>query len=431
MRRWGAAALRRCHWKGREVGSLATLAFVVLFSAPAPQRLSAQVRIHAQAIPLLTRVSHAPGDRTLSEFALVQPAVMVEWRTPHFAPGTPHFALHVTLDGEGLTIPDGELAPGDYGEGFYDRRHPHTYVHELIGTAQDLLGRHDGPLELSVAAGKGFVAFGDDDPMSRPVVRYPVDHHFAQVLERAVVIGAATYGPARVEATWFNGDEPLGPSTWPNWDRGLDSRAIRLSLAPGHGLEAQYSHAKVLSPEHREGSGPAQVKDDASLRWTGALRGHDAYALVNWARTDEAQGAFIFHSLVAEGSTVLGRHHPYLRFERTERPEDQRTSDPFRSVRPPLDNTSLGATRWTVWTAGDGVSFLTARSRLEVRPFVEGSVARVRTIAGVFDPGAFYGSDVLPSLTVGVRLDWGGMGQMRMGRYFDDRHEMSMPGMDM
>ncbi|HET7040737.1 MAG TPA: hypothetical protein VFI13_01915, partial [Gemmatimonadales bacterium] len=299
------------------------------------------------------------------------------------------------------------------------------------GTAQDLLGRHDGPLELSVAAGKGFVAFGDDDPMSRPVVRYPVDHHFAQLLERAVVIGAATWGPARVEATWFNGDEPLTPSSWPNWDRGLDSRAIRLSLTPGHGVEAQYSHARVLSPEHREGSGPPQVKDDASLRWAGPLRGRASYALVNWARTDEASGFFVFHSLVAEGSTVLGRHHPYLRFERTERPEDQRTSDPFRSVRPPLDNTSMGRTRWTVWTAGDGVSFLTARGRLEVRPFVEGSLARVRTLEGIFAPETFYGSDVLPSVTVGVRLDWGGMGRMRMGRYFDREEGTSMPGMEM
>jgi len=302
-------------------------------------------------------------------------------------------------------------------------------VHELIGTAQDLLGRRDGALELSIAAGKGFVAFGDDDPMSRPVVRYPVDHHFAQILERAVVIGAATYGPARVEATWFNGDEPLKPSSWPNWDRGLDSRAIRLSLAPGRGIEAQYSHARVASPEHREGAGPTQTKDDASLRWTGALRRHASYALVNWARTDEANGFFIFHALTAEATTTLGRHRPYLRFERTERPEDQRTSDPFRSVRPPVDNTSLGTSRWTTWTAGDGVSFLTAGGRLEVRPFVEGSVARVAKLEGIFDPKSFYGSDVLPSATVGVRLDWGGMSAMRMGRYFD--HAATMPGMEM
>ena len=52
MRRRGAAALRRCQWKGREVGSLATLAFVVLCSAPAPQRLSANQKITRRSIPL-------------------------------------------------------------------------------------------------------------------------------------------------------------------------------------------------------------------------------------------------------------------------------------------------------------------------------------------------------------------------------------------
>ena len=431
MRRWGAAALWRWNCTGRGAGRLTTFALALLFSAPAPQRLSAQVQIHAQAIPLVTRVAHAPGDETRTEFALVQPALMLEWASPNTQPATPRFSFHTTLDAEGLTIDDGELAPGDYGEGFYDRRHPHTYLHELIGTAQDLLGRHDGKLELSVAAGKGFVAFGDDDPMSRPVVRYPVDHHFAQLLERAVAIGAATWGPARVEATWFNGDEPQRPSSWPNWERGLDSRAFRLSLAPREGVEVQYSHAMVRSPEHREGSGPTQRKDDASVRWAGAWRGHDTYALLNWARTDEANGFFIYHAVVAEGAATFGRHHAYARFERTERPEDQRTSDPFRSVRPPVDNTSLGTSRWTAWTIGDGVSLLTARGRLELRPFVEGTLAHVTRVNGIFDPESFYGSDVLPSVTVGVRLDWGGVGKMRMGRYFDRPGSTAMPGMEM
>lgn len=412
----------------------ASLVVAVLLAVSPTRPLAAQLSVHAQAIPLLTRAWQMPGsDPTRTEFALAQPAAMIEWRSagdPHAA-ARPRFSLHATLDAEGLTIPDGELAPGDYGEGFYDRRHPHTYVHELMGTAQDLLGRHDGRLELSVAAGKGFVAFGDDDPMSRPVVRYPVDHHLAQILERAVLIGSASYGPARIEATWFNGDEPVRPSSWPNWARAFDSRALRVTLAPGNGIEAQVSFAKVLSPEHREGSGPSQQKRDASLRWTGTVLGRPGYALLNWARTTEAEGFFTFHSLLAEAATTLGRHRPYTRLERTDRIEDQRTDDPMRSIRPPFDNTALGVTRWTVLSAGDGVSFHAAGGRLEWRPFIEGSVAHVRTLDGVFDPKTFYGSDVLPSVTVGVRLDWRGMGAMRMGRYFDRVSDMTMPGMEM
>ena len=36
------------------------------------------------------------------------------------------------LNLEGLTIANGELATGDWGEGFDDRRHPHTYLHEAM-----------------------------------------------------------------------------------------------------------------------------------------------------------------------------------------------------------------------------------------------------------------------------------------------------------
>ena len=47
---------------------------------------------------------------------------------------------------------------------------------------------------LSLTAGKGFAPFGTDDPMSRPVLRYPVNHHLAQILERAVAIGRSIAG---------------------------------------------------------------------------------------------------------------------------------------------------------------------------------------------------------------------------------------------
>ncbi|HWA40496.1 MAG TPA: hypothetical protein VG712_02735, partial [Gemmatimonadales bacterium] len=231
-----------------------TLAFLVPFGAAAPLRLSAQVGIHAAAIPLATRAWHTPGDRTLTEIAVVQPAVMLEWESPMDMEGTRpwSFGLRATLNGEGLTIPDGELAPGDHGEGYYDRRHPHTYVHEVVASAR-YCGWWSGDcrLQFGVTAGKGFAAFGTDDPMSRPAVRYPVNHHLAQILERAIVIGSLRWRGLAIERSGFNGDEPTRPRDWPNWDRGLDSRAWRFSARPLPGLEAQYSVARVKSPEHR------------------------------------------------------------------------------------------------------------------------------------------------------------------------------------
>jgi len=421
VRRLGARALGRSVLEGRGALRLATLTALVLGSVEAPTRLSAQASIHAQAIPLVTRASHLPeGGKTLTEFAIVQPSIVLGWRSPQSPVPSPSFLARLTLNGEGLTIEDGELAPGNFGEGYFDRRHPHTYVHEVVVAGHDLLGRHDGALRLGVAGGpKGFVAFGTDDPMSRPAVRYPVNHHFAQILERAIVIGSVGYGPLTLELTWFNGDEPTQPTDWPNWDRGLDSRAVRGTLTPVEGLELQLSYAKVKSPEHRGGAGPTQEKWDASLRYDGALADLPSYGLLEWARTEDAGGFFIYHSALGEAGVVLGRHRPYLRYEVTERPEEMRSSDPFHSQRPHTDDNIIGITKWSVLTAGYGVSFLTARGRLEVRPFVEGALAGVERLEGVLDPEFWYGGDVLPSLTIGVRMDWGGMSKMRMGRYID------------
>ena len=260
MRRVGAWALGRVVTEGRGAVRLTALAVVLLTAIHAPTRLRAQASIHAQAIPLVTSAAHMPeGGRTLTEFAIVQPTIMLEWRSPRSGDRRRAFLARATFNAEGLTIEDGELAPGDFGEGFFDRRHPHTYVHELIMAGHDLLGRHDGGLRLSVAGGpKGFVAFGTDDPMSRPVVRYPVNHHFAQILERAVVIGSVAYGPATLEVTWFNGDEPTQPTDWPNWVEGDEFRA---ALLDGEGIL-------------RRTASPTAAADQSNLYLIASLRVH-------------------------------------------------------------------------------------------------------------------------------------------------------------
>lgn len=89
--------------------------------------------------------------------------------------------LRTSLSFEGLTIPDGEIAFGGWGEGFIDSRHPHTLLHEAMISYNfwDFAGG-----ALSVSAGKGFTTFGTDDPMSRPVQKFPTNHHLSQILER-------------------------------------------------------------------------------------------------------------------------------------------------------------------------------------------------------------------------------------------------------
>ena len=193
------------------------------------ERAAAQeppLRVSGQLIALWTLFDPVPFDSALAELRVVQPVVMLRVVT-----GRLRFLA--TLNLEGATMEGGELGPGTWGEGFMDRRHPHTYAHELLVSGTDLLGRRDGEGQLSVTAGKGFAPFGTDDPMIRPPLRYPVNHHFAQILERAVLIGAGRRGPVTLELGLFNGDEPERPDQWPLIaGRFGDSWSGRLTAVP-------------------------------------------------------------------------------------------------------------------------------------------------------------------------------------------------------
>jgi hypothetical protein len=327
-----------------------------------------------------------------------------------------HLRFLGTLNLEGLTIPEGELALGDWGEGFVDRRHPHTYLHEAVLTYNQEFVSGARPVRVSISAGKGFAPFGTDDPMSRPVLRYPVNHHLAQILERAVAILGVRAGPILLEGGLFNGDEPEGPGQWPELSRFGDSWSARATLLASRSLEFQGSYAEVHSPEHRPGFGSDQQKWNASGRWDGMIQRFPVYGLVEWARTSEAEGFFLFHSFLAEGAGTLGHNRLYYRFERTERPEEERGVRRFRSHRPIFENSILGITRWTIHTAGYGVQFQPWQA-FTTFPFLEVSYGRIAKVGeGLFDPQSLYGKTSFWSISLGARLNVG-MAMHRMGRY--------------
>jgi hypothetical protein len=365
------------------------------------------LHLAGQAILVHRYHDPVPGGRSLGELRLVQPVALL---SATIAGG--HVTLHATANLEGLTVPNGELTTGAWGEGFVDRRHPHTYVHELMIVARGTTG----PVTAWLGAGKGFVPFGTDDPLSRPPLSYPVNHHLSQILERAQIVAAIGVpplpkSPVLLEASAFNGDEPTTPGAWPSLDRLGDSWAVRLTARPAATLEAQVSHAAVRSPEHPGGAGLDHAKWSAALRWADRRR----YALAEWARTSEGGGAFVFHSTLFEVARSSGRHRPYARFERTERPEEERTGV-FRSRRPLRDNGILGITRWTLWTAGYRHHIRTSQ-RAVFEPFSEltlGSVAMVG--GGVFDAEGYYGGRSFAAAAIGMRLSRG-LDDHRMGRY--------------
>ena len=392
----------------------------------------AQLALGAQAIGVVTRVSPALHDRNLTEGYLTQPAVMVEanpWRDL--------LSLKATVNFEGATIKRGELTPGIYGEGYIDRRHPHTYLHELMLVSMKRFGG-DRSNALSVAIGKGFAPFGTDDPMSRPFEKYPINHHLSQILERAVAIAAIRVHDFAMEASSFNGDEPTGPGDTPNRNRYWDSWSGRATYAPWQQTEFQASYARVKSPENPAGGGADQRKKSASVRLEDAQ--HSGYALFEWARTDDYAGStptFSYTSWLAETWAKYDRVNAGLRMESTERPDEQRLLNEFRAPVPPTDLSISGRSRWTIITLRAAVS-LPPFVSLQLDPFVEAARARVSPTLrpSGFDPGSFYGSSTIWSVSAGLKMSFG-MPHMRMGRYGAAVGEsttrgmrgMNMPGM--
>jgi hypothetical protein len=409
-------------------------------------------RLSAQLVAQAAGATPVYAGRGRAEGAVTQPVLM-----GHAPLLGGRLRLTTTLNFEGLTLRGGQLNPGTYGEGFVDRRHPHTFVHELVASAVAPVPGARG-LAASLAAGKGFVAFGTDDPMMRPFTLFPVNHHLAQILERYVATAGvraerAGVGSVLAEASAFGGDEPRGPWAWPVARRFGDAWAARLTLRPaltarprapadahaGHRaparpaaapppLEVSASVARVPSPENPLGAGLDQRKTSVAARWaSGAAlgaaglggRAPGLYALAEWARTDElrnARRAFRYESVLVEGAARRGGVELAARWERTTRPEEERLIDPFRTVRPHNEFNVLGLTRWR--TATVNLAVPARRGALRLLPFAEVARAAPHEVLrpSAFEPGAFYGARRLWTGVLGVRLG-AGTPHARMGRY--------------
>ncbi len=371
-----------------------------------------------QAVLVRDQVNVTPDGGSLAEVRVVQPVLMA---LAELFSG--RIQATATINFESVTMPRGELALGGWGEGFVDRRHPHTTVHELTVAATDLLGRRDGAGRLGLVVGKGFVPYGSDDPMSRPFVHYPVNHHLSQIVERAVAMVQYAWGPVIMEAALFNGDEPERPAQWPlirtpqgQWRFG-DSWSTRMTVQPTVTLELQGSYAKVHEPERRAGGVNDVYRASVSARWEHRTGRDTRYLFGEWARTSEFEGNLVFSSYLGEAMVRRGPWRASYRFERTERPEEIRLDDPFHSQRPAPDNSIVGISRWTLHTVHFSADALNSGTGMHLTPFVEVTAGRVTKVGGgIFDPGNLYRADGVGQLSLGLSLDYA-MRDHRMGRY--------------
>ena len=370
---------------------------------------------------VLTQASPAVASRTYTELQLVQPVLMTDfrWRA---------LSVYGALNGEGYTLKRGELNAGIFGEGYVDRRHPHTLVHEAMLTFKSALQANKASrthVHFSLAAGRGFVPFGSDDPMMRPLEKYPVNHHHSQIIERQQAVAAVQIARgsrfAAIEFARFNGDEPTGPFKGPRWSRTGDSWSTRFTLQPTDGVEFSASRAQVLSPELSQGGAFDHAQHNVLARFEKPKsNGTTRYLLAEWARTDEITNnrvAFQYNSALVEGAYGWRWLQLAARIEQTDRSEQTRLRDPFREPLGHVDFQILGVTQWKVATVGISGPSLVNRF-LHAAPFVE--VARAvptpRHEPSAFEPILFYGKPTLWSFSAGLRLQAGTM-RARMGRY--------------
>jgi hypothetical protein len=312
----------------------------------------------AQVFPTLTAGS-TRQDRSLLRTAGVyatQPAIMANVASPGA-----RFVLRTTLNFEELTQEHGELTFGGWGEGFIDSRHPHTLLHEAMLTA-NLWNVGGGALSLS--AGKGFAPYGTDDPMGRPAVKFPTNHHLSQVLERFTANALYLKGGWGFEAGLFGGAEPKDAYDFSNIESFGDSWSARVSRRFGDGFgpdapwELAGSYARIEEAHH----GRTAVTElfNTNVRHAQAYDFGTLYTLAEWSRSrpEAGQGHYAVLGEALVGIGASRRHQPYARVEYATRPEYERHGAPGTPefYRYDHDSHEIGATRWLIGTLGYGYS---------------------------------------------------------------------------
>lgn len=370
------------------------------------------VHTMAQVFPILTASDPFDQNSRLNdrETYLTQPALMIGLVSPGAT-----VTFDVTLDFEQLTQPEGEYTFGGWGEGFIDRRHPHTLLHEMMVSVR-LVETASGVISLS--AGKGFAPYGTEDPMSRPVVKYPTNHHLSQVLERWTTNATFVLRSGwSLEIGMFGGAEPVDAYDLSNIESFGDSWSTRLTRLFGDpdapSWEASASYARI-EEDHGAETEVVELANGAlryeSLRPTGRL-----YGLLEASKSfpEDEDG---YWAILAEAQYRTGAHQPYARVEWSTRPEYHRLGGPGTPEFYRYDHGTHtdGATRWVITTVGYGRESATAG--VSYRPFAELQYHRISSERGGVDPIALFGERDFWSLSTGFRLYWGG-GPMRMGRY--------------
>jgi hypothetical protein len=218
-----------------------------------------------------------------------------------------------------LLFQQGETA---YGVPIADGQHPHNFVMEIAAlydlklAANTLLSLYAAPVGDPAIGPTAFPhrASAFEDPVAT------LGHHQEDSthISDDVVTAGLTYRIFRIEASGFHGQEP-DENRWTISQGGIDSWSTRFTVQPGTNWSAQYSYARIVSPE-------ALFPNENQARMTASVMYNRPFHFGNWAstalwgHTRSLQDSAIFNSYLLESTVRFQtRNYAWVRIESAER----------------------------------------------------------------------------------------------------------------
>jgi hypothetical protein len=259
------------------------------------------------------------------------------------------------------------LQTGESADGInhlIDRQHPHDLFMELAAIYSRPLG--EARSVFLYAGWPGEPAIGPPAFMHRAsgldIPTAPLAHHWldATHITFGVVSAGLVWGPAKLDASVFNGREPDG-GRWDLEAPRLDSTSVRITLNPSPAFSAQASAGWFTAPE-RLHPDIDLTRYTASLSWSHRFAGARLDATAAWGRNVRSQQlpncflsagciassipyapSAVQDALLLEATLHAGaRHLLYTRAERVEKDGLFPALDPFHARVFPVAAAQLG-----------------------------------------------------------------------------------------
>ncbi len=209
-----------------------------------------------------------------------------------------------------------------FGKPIVDGQHPHDFIMELAAlydlklAEKTLLSFYVAPVGDPAMGPTAYPhrASASEDPIA------PLGHHLqdsTHISDEVITVGL-THKIVRIEASGFHGREP-DEFRWDIDSGRIDSWSTRLTVQPGQNWSAQYSFARLTSPEALH-PGEDIERMTASLMYNRPFaRGNWASTLL-WGRNHGVQTGLVWNGYLAESTVRFAeRNYVWGRIENVDR----------------------------------------------------------------------------------------------------------------